>query len=124
MSETDALRALMDADRWIDKVTSQRNHLPEMAELATLEEELRSLVKALQEAQVAKSPVQTAYEDAKGEADRLRKRADDLEKTLATSTANARELSAIQNELTHLRDLLEKSDHDQCLGPARGKERP
>ena len=100
----------MDADRWIDKVTSQRNHLPEMAELATLEEELRSLVKALQEAQVAKSPVQTAYEDAKGEADRLRKRADDLEKTLATSTANARELSAIQNELTHLRDLLEKSE--------------
>ena len=100
----------MDADRWIDKVTSQRNHLPEMAELATLEEELRSLVKALQEAQVAKSPVQTAYEDAKGEADRLRKRADDLEKTLATSTANARELSAISARHAFSRNsALEKS---------------
>ena len=70
MSETDALRALMEADRWIDRVGSQRNHLPEMAELATLEEELRELIKALQQAQDALEPVHTAYEDAKGEADR------------------------------------------------------
>ena len=39
MSETDNLRALMEADRWIDRVTAQRNHLPEMAELVTVEEE-------------------------------------------------------------------------------------
>jgi predicted nucleic acid-binding Zn-ribbon protein len=110
VSETDALRALMEADRWIDRVTSQRSHLPEMAELASLEEELRSLAKALQEAQAAQSPMQTAYEDAKAEADRLEKRAGELEKTLATSTANARELSAIQNELVHLRELLEQSE--------------
>ena len=110
MSETDALRALMEADRWIDKVTSQRNHLPEMSELATLEDELRALVKALNEAQALQSPVQTAYEDAKSEAQRLGKRAGELEKTLATSTANARELGAIQNELTHLRELLEQSE--------------
>lgn len=110
MSETDALRALMEADRWIDRVGSQRNHLPEMAELATLEEELRELIKALQQAQDALEPVHTAYEDAKGEADRLGQRAKDLEKTLATSTANARELSAIQNELEHLRELLGRSE--------------
>ena len=101
MSETDALRALMEADRWIDRVTSQRNHLPEMAELATLEDELRALLKALQEAQVATSTrFRRAYEDAPPKRERLRKRENDLATTLATSTANARELSAIQNELT------------------------
>ena len=42
MSETEALRALMQADRWIDRVASQRNHLPEKTELATLEAELRA----------------------------------------------------------------------------------
>ena len=36
MNETDNLRALMEADRWIDRVTAQRNHLPEMAELVTV----------------------------------------------------------------------------------------
>lgn len=110
MSETDALRALMEADRWIDRVTSQRGHLPEMAELATLEEELRGLIKALQEAQVAQSPVRTAYEDAKNEAERLERRGKDLATTLANSTANARELTAIQNELEHLRELLGRSE--------------
>jgi len=98
----------MDADRWIDRVTSQRNHLPEMAELATLEEELRELIKAMKEAQTAQAPLRAAYEDAKNEADRLSHRAEDLEKTLATSTAGARELSAIQTELDHLHELLGK----------------
>lgn len=110
MSETEAVRALMEADRWIDRVGSQRNHLPEMAELATLEEELRSLVKALHEAQAAQGPVRTAYEDARSESERLRQRANDLERTLSVSTANARELTAIQHELEHLRELLGRSD--------------
>jgi hypothetical protein len=96
----------MEADRWIDRVGSQRSHLPEMAELAALEEELRELIKALREAEAAQNPVRTAYEDAKSEAERLDRRASDLEKTLSASTANARELSAIQNELEHLRELL------------------
>jgi predicted nucleic acid-binding Zn-ribbon protein len=110
VSETDALRALTEADRWIDRVGSQRSHLPEMAELTTLEDELRSLLKALQKAQVVQAPVQTAYEDARDEAARLAKRAADLEKTLSVSTANARELSALQNELDHVRELLGRSE--------------
>jgi predicted nucleic acid-binding Zn-ribbon protein len=96
----------MEADRWIERVGSQRSHLPEMAELAALEEELRELIKALREAQAAQNPVRTAYEDAKSQAERLGRRASDLEKTLSASTANARELTAIQNELEHLRELL------------------
>jgi len=34
VSETDDLRALMEADRWLDRVGSQKTHLPETAELA------------------------------------------------------------------------------------------
>ena len=110
MNETDHLRALMEADRWIDRVTAQRNHLPEMAELATVEEELRGLLKALNEAQAALTPVRSAYEDAQRESSRLRIRAEGLDKTLSTSTANARELSALQAELVHVRELLARSE--------------
>ena len=110
MSDTEALRALMEADRWIERVTAQRNHLPEITELSALETSLRELAKDLQTAQLALVPMRQTYEDTKAEGDRLRSRARDLEKTLATSTANARELSALQKELEHVRELLERSD--------------
>jgi predicted nucleic acid-binding Zn-ribbon protein len=110
VNETDNLRALMEADRWIDRVTSQRNHLPEMGELATVEEELRGLLKALNEAQAVLTPVRTAYEDAQRESGRLRTRAEGLDSTLSTSTANARELAALQGELVHVRELLARSE--------------
>ena len=100
----------MEADRWIDRVTSQRTHLPEMAELAALETELRAQSKALQEAQAALAPVRAAYEDAQREGERLRARATSLDTTLSASTANARELAALQTELQHVRELLERND--------------
>ena len=56
----DALRALTEADRWIDRVVAQRDHLPEHAELATLEEELRALLAALHEAQAVLEPRRAA----------------------------------------------------------------
>jgi hypothetical protein len=110
VSETDALRALMEADRWVDRVSAQRNHLAEMAELSTLEDELRALSKALQEARGAQAPVQQAYEDAANEAERIRRREHDLDATLAASTGNARELGVLQRELEHLRDLLGRAE--------------
>ncbi|HUV58135.1 MAG TPA: C4-type zinc ribbon domain-containing protein [Acidimicrobiales bacterium] len=110
MSETEALRALMDADRWIDRVSSQRSHLPEIGELADVESELRSLMKALQEAQAVQAPVRTAYEDSAVETERLRKRVSDLERTLGASTANARELTALHTELDHVRELLGRAE--------------
>lgn len=110
MSETEALRALMDADRWIDRVNSQRSHLPEITELADVESELRSLMKALQDAQAVQGPVHTAYEDSTIEAERLRKRVSDLEHTLGASTANARELTALHTELDHVRELLGRAE--------------
>lgn len=110
MSETDDLRALMEADRWIDRVNAQKTHLPELAELSALEVELRGLSKALNDAQTSLAPVRAAYEDAQGEGERLRARATNLDATLSTSTANARELSALQTELQHVRELLERND--------------
>jgi hypothetical protein len=110
VSETEALRALMEADRWVDRVSAQRNHLPEMAELSTLEDELRALSKALQEARGAQAPVQQAYQDAVNEAERIRRREHDLDATLAASTGNARELGVLQRELEHLRDLLGRAE--------------
>lgn len=110
MSDTDDLRALTEADRWIDRVNSQRTHLPEIAELAALEAELRGLLKSLHDAEEAAAPVKVAFEKVAQESARLKARASDLDTKLATSTANARELAAIQTELTHVRELLGASE--------------
>ncbi len=100
----------MEADRWIDRVTAQKSHLPEMVELSALEGELRGLLTSLNEAQATLAPVRTAYEEAQREGERLRTRAENLDRTLSTSTANVRELTALQTELQHVRELLERSD--------------
>lgn len=81
-----------------------------MAELASVEDELRGLLKALNEAQAAQVPVRTALEDAEREASRLRSRAQSLEATLSASTANARELAALQHEVAHVKELLEGAE--------------
>jgi hypothetical protein len=116
VSDTDDLRALMDADRWIERVSSQRTHLPEIAELAALEAELRGLLKDLHDAEAAVTPLRVAFEKVAEESVRLKKRAGDLDATLGTSTANARELGAIQSELTHVRELLIKSEDRELEG--------
>jgi predicted nucleic acid-binding Zn-ribbon protein len=100
----------MEADRWIERVNTQTTHLPEMAELAALELELRAQLKALNEAQATLAPVRRGYDEAQREGERLRARAASLDKTLSASTANARELAALQHELQHVRELLEHSD--------------
>ncbi|MGH3733356.1 MAG: zinc ribbon domain-containing protein [Acidimicrobiales bacterium] len=110
MSETDALRALMEADRWIDRVRSQKTHLPEIAELGQLETELRGLLKDLHDAEGALKPVTADYDTVARESQRLGTRARDLDDALSSSTASARELSAIQGELTHVRVLLGRSE--------------
>jgi uncharacterized protein len=110
VSEADVLRALMEADRWIDRVRSQKTHLPEIAELAALEAELRGLLKDLHDAEAALAPLKTNFDVADAESHRLRHRAKDLDDALSASTASSRELSAIQGELTHVRSLLAESE--------------
>ncbi|MGB7103455.1 MAG: hypothetical protein WBD82_02555, partial [Acidimicrobiales bacterium] len=110
MSETDHVRALMEADRWIDRVNVQKTRLPEMAELATLESVLRQLLGELKVAEASLAPVKSAYDEVARESKRLKDRARNLDATLATSTAHARELTALQGELTHVRSLLSESE--------------
>lgn len=105
MSETDALRALMEADRWIDRVGAQRSHLPELAELASLEDELRGLLRELKAAETVLAPMRQDYEAAAAESQRLRERARDLDAALSRST-NSREATALQGELTQVRERL------------------
>jgi uncharacterized protein len=110
VSDVEALRALMETDRWIDRVRHQRDRLPEAAELTTLEGELRGLMAALADARATRDPVHAAYEDAQRESERLRRREAELSTALAASTAHARDLAAMQNEVTHVRDRLGQAE--------------
>jgi hypothetical protein len=113
MEQFDVLRALNDADRWIERVIAQREHLPELDELATLEGELRSLLVALQDAQNAAAPVRAAYLAAQETAKKHLTRVSDLERALATSTGSARELSAMQHELEQVRERVAAAEDEE-----------
>lgn len=110
MSDTETLRALMEADRWIERVRSQRTHLPESVELGELETQLRGLLADLRSAEGVLAPLAAQSAQTSGESERLRLRARDLDHALSSSTASGRELSAIQGELTHVRELLNRSE--------------
>ena len=99
MTDAEALRSLMEADRWIDRVIAQRDHLPESEELATLEGQLRAEIAAIRGAEEANAPLRASYEAVGARADRLQRRRRELEAALATSTGGARDLSAMQHEL-------------------------
>jgi uncharacterized protein len=98
----------MEADRWIDRVTSQKTHLPEQGELALVEDELRNLVARLKETQASEAPLRQRYEEAKTEADRLRKRTEEIDKALMSPSASARDLASMQKELEHIRSTIEE----------------
>ncbi len=104
MTDAEALRALMEADRWIERVSGQRRTLPEAEELAGVEGELRGLAGALRSAQEALQPVRTAHEAAHEEGARLGARLVELEARLSTSGAAARDLAAIQREVQQVRE--------------------
>lgn len=110
MSDTETLRALMEADRWIERVRSQRDHLPESVELAELERKLRELLAELKGAEAVLAPLAALSDQTSKESERLRLRARDLDHALGASTASARELTAIQGELTHVRERLSDSE--------------
>ena len=100
----------MEADRWIDRVRTQKTHLPELAELSALESDLRALVADLKVAESSLAPVKAAFDEVARESGRLKSRSRDLDATLSTSTANARELNALQVELGHVRERLAQSE--------------
>jgi predicted nucleic acid-binding Zn-ribbon protein len=113
VEQIETLRALNDADRWIERVVAQREHLPELEEQAGVETELRSLLAALQEAQQSAEPVRRSYISAQETAKRLSTRATDLEVALASSTGSARDLSAMQHELEQVRERVGAAEDEE-----------
>jgi hypothetical protein len=136
VEQLETLRILNDTDRWIERVVAQREHLPELEELASVEAELRSLLAALQEAQQSAEPVRRSYLGAQETARRLSTRAVDLEVALASSTGSARDLSAVQRELEQVRErvgaaeddelnfLLELEPLDETIGAIKARAQP
>lgn len=110
MTDLDALRALMEADRWIERVSAQRRHLPEAEELATVETELRGLASALRTAQDAAAPVRASLASVHAESDKLASRTTDLTAKLAASGVAAATLAALQRELDHVRELASNAE--------------
>ncbi len=113
MSDREALGALLDADRWIDRVVFQRAHLPESDQLAALESVLRQQAAALRDEEAAAAAVRSAYEEAATRADQLQRRRRELEVALAVSTVG-RDLAAMQHELESIVAQRERVD-DEAL---------
>ncbi len=127
MAEAEALRDLMEADRWIDRVAAQREHLPEAAELAAVEARLRELALELGEASATLAPLRGALAEAQRASERLRERERELGRSLATSTANARELAALSGELAKVREALDEAEDRElslmeAIEPLEGAE--
>jgi len=99
MEHVDALRSLLEADRWCERVRGQRDHLPEQTELTDVEGQLRALLAALKEAQALHDPLAASYKTAHETAASLSQRRARLQATLDASTAGARELTSITHEL-------------------------
>jgi len=110
VSELDAVRALMEADRWIDRVSSQRDHLPEASELTEVENELRGLAELIRELDEQRRPVRDGFNEAADRADNLRRRRDEVADRLASAAAPARELATMQTELDRLIGSLDAAE--------------
>lgn len=100
----------MQADRWIEKVRSQREHLIESGELAEVEDTLRELASRLGAVEVVRRPTRDQFNEAADTAQTLRQRRSDLERRLQNATVPARELNAMHQELEHLAKILNEAE--------------
>ncbi len=115
VNERETLEALLDADRWIDRVCAQRDHLPEAAELLELEDRLRTMANTLRTLEAIRVPLAHAFEDATAQADTLRRRRDALAVRLAAPSSNAKELTVLDTEMKHLSELLSGAEDSEVL---------
>ncbi len=104
MSSED-LRALSEADRWLERLAGQRATLLERVELARVEGDLRERLGALRAAEAALEPLSRAYDEASTASSRLRERRDRLASRLEVSR-DARESAALAGELDQVRVAL------------------
>ncbi len=105
-----AVAALVEVDRWIDRLAGQRDHLPEQSELTALEVELRERAREIEVARAAIAPTRAAYEAALEEAERLATRERELRDRLARSTAGAREIEAVAHEADQVAERRQGAD--------------
>ena len=113
MEQIETLRALHDADHWIERVHAQREHLPELVELTALELQLREMLAELHRAETDAEPVRAAYLAARENAAKHARRASDLDGALATSLGSARELTAMQHELDLVRGRVAQAEDEE-----------
>lgn len=113
MNSLDAVGALLDADRWLERVVAQRDHLPELAELASLEAELRSRLQELAQLDAEGGPVRRRYEECRTESTTLTTKVRDVTHALETSTAGAKELAMSQRQLEQLRERLSAVEDEE-----------
>ncbi len=109
MAEAEILHDLIEADRWLERVRQQREHLPEQDEFDRLEESLRNRVATIRETEGAAARVRQAYEEQAEQAERLRQRHRELERALHQSTGS-RDLVAIETEVRSVAHQCDEAD--------------
>lgn len=113
MDERLALRQLTDADRWIEKVSVQQAHLPEREELSRVETTLRELALRMRATKDERDQVAQVYASVSERAEGLRRRRQDLSRTLAAATGGAKELAALQHEVDQLTPLASAAEDEE-----------
>ena len=110
MSDAEEILNLLEADRWIDRVRQQRTHLPEIADLALVEGELRTLAGRLQALEADRRPAREKFNEAADRAESLRKRRIDLDIKMNDASASPRELTTLQIELERVVAALDDAE--------------
>ncbi len=110
----DALGALLDADRWLERLRAQRVHLPESGELESVEVRLRERLANVHELESARDLLRERYDRVAQESERLRGRSIHLEHALDDSATSPRDYAALQVEAVHARALADERD-DEAL---------
>lgn len=114
--DRDDLLALVEADRWIERVVHQRDHLPEAQRLSELEATLRTMVSTLKEAESALAPLEATFAEAESEAGRLRQRLAQVAARLNADGTAAKDLAVLQREVDHIKEILSDAEDREVEG--------
>ena len=106
MDSLETLNALVDADRWIERVRGQKSQLPELKELGVLESEMKSVASQLSELNEAMLPIKAELSGATSLVIQMTERRQELEHRLAAPSATPKELVVVQTELDHVNTQL------------------
>jgi uncharacterized protein len=113
MSDVEAVGALLESDRWIERVRAQREHLAEEIELHSIESDLRAIADELRQVESARREARDDFNAASDQASTFRNRRDDVERRLTEATGPGRELAALQTELERLRIKTSDAEDDE-----------